>query len=104
SISGLPGPALTSFEAILEIFLSSVYGFNTSRLTVQARAAETTEVRSDSMNLKRVSLFESEGEVKFRTLRRSGLQSLMESDGVLEIGPGNERIERGKTYRIKLNR
>lgn len=104
SISGLPGPALTSFETIFEIFLRSVYGFNASRLTVTARATETADVRPDSVNLKRVSLFESGGEVHFKTLKRSGLQSLLESDGVVEIGPGNDRIVRGKTYSVKLNR
>ena len=104
SISGLPGPSLTSFETILEIFLKTAYGYRVGRKSVMATASESVKLVADSLNIKRIKFENGSDQLMFRVFRKSGLQALMESDGVVEAGPGIESIEKGKLYRIKLNR
>ncbi|MCL4438823.1 MAG: molybdopterin-binding protein, partial [Candidatus Thermoplasmatota archaeon] len=103
SVSGLPGPGLTSFETLFEIFISEYLKINAVRRTVPAIASEDIELRKNTTNLKRVKIeFRKDG-VYFQPIPRSGLYSLLESDGVIQTDPESGHISRGDVLPVKIN-
>ena len=103
SISGVPGPALTSFETVFEEFLSTVHGARAGRRTIAAKAAERIEIRGEHTLLKRVSIFENENGTFFRAVNSGGLRSLLESDGIIQTKPEKYVIEEGEVCFVRLN-
>lgn len=103
SISGLPGPGLTSFETIFEAYVQRYLGINAVRRTIYAKASQHIELRKNSTMIRRIKIFQGKDGAYFEAVKSSGLLSLLESDGIIQTEADKNSIKEGEIFPVKLN-
>lgn len=103
SISGLPGPGLTSFETLFEVYVQKCLGIHAVRKTVYAKASRNIELKKDSTTLRRVKILSGKDGACFEAVKSSGIFSLLESDGVIQFEPEINSVKEGEIFPVKLN-
>lgn len=105
SVSGIPIPALLSFDLYFEKFIEKLLGFRQYRRTVMGRLSQSVSNKAGYMGIFRVGIAEDPGGMRIEIIKTRGsgtLSSIMNADGTLLIPDNVEGYEAGAMVQVKL--